>query len=134
MITWNYVEPISNELNVEEFEADYSVTLPADYKALVHRCNNGYPSQDAFRMPDGEVNQMDHLYSFNRSDPDNMWDFNSSENLEAGYVAFGGDPFGNQLAFRLSDNAVVFADYDTGEIVEIAANFQAFLRLLEMGA
>lgn len=134
MITWNYIEPIDDDLSISEFEAVYAVTLPEDYKKLVLRCNNGYPSPNTFSMPDGEVNEMSHLYSFNRGDSENMWDFNSSDNLSAGYVAFGCDPFDNQLAFRLSDNAVVFADYDTDELVQIASDFQAFLRLLEAGA
>lgn len=126
-MTWDFVEPITNEMSIEEFEADYNVTLPADYKDLARQYNNGYPSDNVFTLPDGEMCRVDHLYSFNRDDPENMWDFNSSANLEAGLVAFATDSFGNQLAFRMVDNAVVFADYDTDEILEIATDFQTFL-------
>ena len=115
---------------IEEFESVYHMTLPADYKALVRQYNNGYPSHNIFALPDGELCRMDHLYSFNRDDPENMWDFNTADNLDAGFVAFATDDFGNQLAFRMEDQSVVFADYDAGQLWEIAPDFQTFLAQL----
>ena len=73
---------------------------------------------------------MKHLYSFNREDAENMWDFNSAENIDAGIIAFADDSFGNQIAFRMADNAIVFADYDSDEITKIADNFSDFINQL----
>lgn len=130
MITWSFVEPLRNEMSVEEFEADYGVAFPEAYKELVFQCNNGYPSYNCFELPSAEKCQLNHLYSFNREDTENMWDFNSAENIDAGFIAFADDSFGNQIAFRLADMAIVFVDYDADEITEIAGDFSAFLRQL----
>ena len=131
MITWSFVEPLRDEMSVEEFEADYGVVFPEEYKELVHQYNNGYPSHDAFALPSGENCRLNHLYSFNREDTDNMWDYNSAENIEAGFVAFADDSFGNQIGFRIKDNAIVFADYDANEITVIASDFLTFLSQLD---
>lgn len=130
MITWSFVEPLRNEMSVEEFEADYDVVFPEAYKELVLQYNNGYPSRDSFTLPTGEICHLNHLYSFNREDTDNMWDFNSAENIEAGFIAFADDSFGNQIGFRVKDNAIVFVDYDVDEVTEIAVDFLAFLSQL----
>lgn len=127
MLTWSFVEPLRDEMSVEEFEADYGVVLPAAYKELVRKNNNGYPSNDVVTLPSGESCCMNHLYSFNRDDSENMWDFNSSENLQAGFIAFADDSFGNEFGIRISDNAIIFADYDADEIVVIADDFSTFL-------
>ena len=127
MITWSFVEPLRDEMSVEEFEADYGVVFPAAYNELVRDNNNGYPSKDAFTLPSGESFRMNHLYSFNRDDSENMWDFNSNANLEAGFIAFADDSFGNQIGIRIADNAIVFADYDAYEITVVAEDFSAFL-------
>ena len=131
MITWSFIKPLRDDMCVKEFETDYNVVFPAAYKELVLQCNNGYPSHNMFKLPSGESCRMSHLYSFNREDTENMWDFNSAENLDAGFIAFANDSFGNQIGFRLADHAIVFADYDTGEISKIANDFLEFLRQLK---
>lgn len=131
MITWSFVEPLRDEMSVEEFEADYGVVFPEEYKELVLQYNNGYPSRDSFTLPSGEICRLNHLYSFNREDTDNMWDYNSAENIEAGFIAFADDSFGNQIGFRVKDNAIVFVDYDVDEVTEIAVDFLAFLSQLD---
>lgn len=130
MISWSYVEPLHDDLSVGEFEADYGFLLPEEYKSLVYLYNSGYPSCNSFLLPTGEWCQMKHLYSFNREDAENMWDFNSAENIGAGIIAFADDSFGNQIAFRMADNAIVFADYDSDEITKIADSFSDFINQL----
>lgn len=127
MITWSFVETLCDAMSVEMFEMDYGITFPSAYKELVRKYNNGYPSKNVFSLPSGERCILNHLYSFNRSDSENMWDFNSNENLKEGFVAFADDSFGNPIGFRIVDGAVVFVDYDTEKIVVVAEDFQLFL-------
>ncbi len=135
MITWSFVEALENPKTVEMFEADYGITFPEAYKEVVRKYNNGYPSKNVFSLPSGERCILNHLYSFNRSDAENMWDFNSHETLkEEGFVAFADDSFGNPIGFRLADGAVVVVDYDTEETVEIAKDFSALLCQLRNAA
>ena len=63
MITWSFVEPLQDELSLEEFEADYGIALPEAYKALARKSNGGYPSHDTFALPSGEKVCMNHMYS-----------------------------------------------------------------------
>ena len=130
MITWTYVEPLRNNMSIEAFEAHHNITLPMVYKAFARQYNNGYPSPNTFSLPNGDSCEVSHLYSFNREDAENIWDFNRPDNLSAGYVAFATDDFGNQLCFRLSDQAVIFADLDTNQLFEVAPDFSAFLTSL----
>ena len=133
MITWSFTEPLRNEASIEEFEANCGIQFPEAFKEIVLKHNNGYPSLNCFALPYGENSQFEHLYSFNREDTENIWNFNSRENLDAGMIAFAVDAFGNQIAFRAEDMAIVFIDYDTNEVSYIAGDFSTFLSQLTDG-
>lgn len=130
MITWSFVEPLLDEMSIGQFEESYGITFPEAYKEIVLRYNGGYPSHNCFILPSGEDCRFNHLYSFNQEDSENMWRFNAGENTDAGLIAFADDSFGNQIAFRIADMAIVFIDYDVDEVTEIAGDFDAFLAQL----
>ena len=44
---------------------------------------------------------------------------------------FANDAFGNDIAFRIEDGAILFIDHDVEEILEIALDFHTFLTQLE---
>jgi hypothetical protein len=133
MITWSFAEPLRNEASIEEFEANCGIQFPEAFKEIVLKHNNGYPSCNCFALSSGELGQFEHLYSFNRDDAENVWDFNSRENLDVGMIAFAVDAFGNQIAFRAEDMAIVLIDYDTDEVSDIASDFSTFLSQLTDG-
>lgn len=127
---WKFVKPLENDYLIEEFEADFGITLPSDLRNLLESHNGGFPSRRYFLLPNGEDCAMKHLLSLNRGDRETLWKYNSAENLSAGYVFFANDAFGNLIGLVLKDGSILFADRDTDAIVQIAPNLAAFLDAL----
>lgn len=128
---WSFVKPLQDDLLLSIFEADYGVSIPTDLKDTILKYNNGWPECNTFYLPDKEACSLKHLLSFHKEDKENVWAYNKQENIEKGYVVFANDTFGNDIAFRIEDGAILFIDHDVEEIIEIAPDFHTFLTQLE---
>lgn len=129
------------EAEIQAFEKEFNVSLPADYVAFLNYSNGGHPELDSV-LPEARSDLpprgLDHFYYL-----DNDWLGSSSlwsgaaawrELLGQRYVAFAEDAGGNPFLFDLSQTplAIITCLHDEGlTLLKMASSFGAFIDALE---
>jgi hypothetical protein len=130
-----------SEIDIQQFEAEFDVVLPADYVAFLNHSNGGHPELDSIApeaRSDLPTRGVDHFYFLNddRVGPHSLWRGATvwRSLLGPNYVAFAEDAGGNPFLFDLSTSplAVSTCIHDDGlSLLKISSSFGDFVDALE---
>ena len=125
-LEWKYVAPLDKD-QVAKIEAHFGFSLPEDYKASLETCNRGKPTLERFDTEREKECVLDYMVDLEATiaiaqaiPPDNL-------------IPIATDPFGNFIAFKISDgriDSVVFWDHERDEISNLSGSFTEFLAKL----
>lgn len=128
-IAWNFMEPLTTDKIIEDFETDYAYQIPGDLRVLIQEHNRAYPDNDTFDKPrEGMV--FSHLLSFNRNSTESVFfyldTFKEKNTLRA--LPFGTDGFGNLICEK--NGSIYFWSHETDQMEFIADSVKGFLEML----
>jgi hypothetical protein len=132
MAEWRYNKPLTNEAVIAETEAVLGYKFPDFFVMVVKEHNGARPPVGVFDTDKTKERTIKSFLSFNTTDTENV--FKASEvvsKMQKEVVPFGIDSFGNYICFNKADNRVVFLDFDTGEVEEIADGFNMFWGIID---
>ncbi len=127
---------LKSENMILEFEEMMKYTLPEDFKDFVRHHNGARLINDAFDVNIEAIGTTDFSpLSFNKGDPENIWNFcewyNEDEQDFVGkYLEFGMTSAGDHICFDMTNNHIVLIDHETLEIAEVADTFTEFSHML----
>ncbi len=95
-----FTKPPVSEEKVRQFELKIGAPLPDDYRRFLLKHNGGRPKTEIFDFPDGKDSSGVNM--FYPLDPKDTNALEAKlevfqERIPKEFIAFGGDPFGNQL-------------------------------------
>lgn len=132
IMKWTHVSPLKDSSVISKIEKQYNYSLPSDFKSCVMQNNGGTPSHYILTRPENRY-VFSGLISFNKGDPDNIYDFikifkiDNGKNLKL--FPFGLDPFGNFYCFD-RNNKVVYYDHESDQSKVLANSFKDFITFL----
>lgn len=149
-LEWDFVISLDSENLIDEFEKTVEYKFPISFRKCVIMNNGGYPSKEIFDTEVADERCIEYLLSFNHNDSWSIWkvleayksnikvaeQYNDLEELKMlqnimdNYVIFAEDPGGNEVAFKKTNDSVVYIDHETLEIEHIANSFDEFLDCL----
>ena len=125
-LKWKYIEPLDKS-QLSKIEKHFGLSLPEDYKKLLMECNRGKPTLERFDTERQKECVLD--YMINLEETVAISQAVSADNL----IPIGRDPFGNLIAFSITDKqigSVVFWDHERGKSSKISGSFTEFLEKL----
>ena len=125
---WKYVKPIASKEIINEFERNFNYKFPDDYKECAINYNGGRPKVKVFDTTTTKEREIKSLLSFNRDDPETIWNVN--ENSKESYIVFATDSSGNLICFNKSDNTIIFVDHETRSVEKVSDDFTSFINSL----
>lgn len=117
-----------SSVQLDEFEEQYQISFPDDYKTIVSKYNGGYPSATLLDLPTGREVVFDSLINWDQSRKANIYFWMNCLGLSK-TVPFGKDPFGNLFCFCFSNSSnphIKYWDHETGEFHMISNNWKSF--------
>lgn len=120
-LEWKYVSPLQDVSGVEEFTLFYCFRMPKDLEKTIIAYNAGTPSLSTYDLGERRGMVFGTLLSYNRSDPDNIYDYIGLFITEGGkklnMLPFAIDPAGNFLCIK--DNQVVLYEHEMDTCIPI---------------
>ena len=129
-LEWKYVAPL-DESQLAKVEEHFGLSLPEDYKKSLAKCNQGKPILEKFATELEEERVLDYMIDL--KEVVSVTQALSSEYGVDNLIPIARDPFGNLIAFSMSDrqiNSVVFWDHEGNKTAPIASSFTEFLEKL----
>ena len=131
MAEWRYVKPLENEEIIKQAETQLGITFNSSYIAFVKKYNGGRPPVSIFDTDKKSERTIKSFLSLNPADIENILKTNLAvSKIRNDIIAFGIDNFGNYICFNKSDGTILFLDFESNETEYIAANFDAFLQIV----
>lgn len=132
MAEWRYSKPLTNEKAISETEAKIGYKFYDSYINVVKEHNGGRPPVGVFDTDKTKERTIKSFLSFNTNDTDNIFKaFDVVSKVRNDVVPFGIDSFGNYICFNKADSRVVFLDFETGEIENVADSFDVFRDIVD---
>ncbi len=134
-LEWDSVIPLKNVGSIDEFERKVGFKFPQSFRELVIANNAGYPNKAVFDTDIVAEGCIQNLYSFNREDEINIFDFydwgaEDFEELGWKYIEFASSDGGDPIAFDPRTGHIIYIDHETLNVKQVAETFDEFLEKL----
>jgi hypothetical protein len=132
MLKWRYSKPLVDERQIAEVESKLGFVFPSLYVKTVKEYNGGRPPVGEYNTDKTKERTIKLFLSFNMSDVENVYKA-LEDVLVTGekVIPFGIDSFGNYICFNKTDKKIVFLDFETGGIEQIADDYDGFLKIID---
>jgi hypothetical protein len=121
-----------HETVISETQDVLGYKFPDSFVMAIKDHNGARPPVGVFDTDKTKERTIKYFLSFNTDDTDNVVKaFDAVSKIQEELAPFGIDSFGNCICFNTTDNRVVFLDFDTGEVEEIADSFNMFLGVID---
>ncbi|MEX9786594.1 MULTISPECIES: SMI1/KNR4 family protein [Providencia] len=131
-IQWEKGRGKMNPSQLDEFEVEYHISFPTDYKKLVIANNGGYPTKTRFNIENGREAIFESLINWDVDRKANIYFWMQNLKLDK-VIPFGKDPFGNLICFDFrtsTEPSIKFWDHETDELYSISHNWGCFISSL----
>lgn len=132
-MNWRKVKNNIEDKEFDEFEKEFKVSIPKDYKEIVEKYNGGIPEKKFLKINDNEY-VFYSLLSLNKSDKYNVYKAYSwiHDRLNDGYVPIAEDSFGNYYCYDTnSDMKIYLWNHESNKLTFISNNITELIEMLE---
>jgi cell wall assembly regulator SMI1 len=128
-------KPSATDVEIVRFEHSLGITLPADYRSFLQRCNGGYAGGSVWDFDNGIG--VHHIAGFREEKHFSLpWRCNSlREFLPPDVIPIADDPFGNAICLGIRSQGfgkIFFWDHESAndELARVADSFTQFVERL----
>jgi hypothetical protein len=126
-VKWVHSAPLSSFDILKNFEKDFGIVLPEEFKSFVMANNYAAPLPDEVTVDGFGEADIKRLLSFNRGDTENIHQV-INRFLKVSLIPFASDSYGNYFCF-LGDG-VFFWEHETEEQYDLHCQFNEFLTMI----
>ena len=137
-VNWVLTKALTDEKYISDFEKEYDIIFPAEYKATIIESNGGRPRPNVFDSVDRIELVAKSLLSFDKTHKENIWDtYDQLKNhLSKDVIPFMSDQFGNYVCFDYRNTkipSIVFWDHELSNehlgsvIIDVVDSYIEFL-------
>lgn len=128
-ITWKRVKKLRDSNSIAEFEKEYGIIIPDNFKEIIINSNSGRPSLDIVRTLDGREIEVKALLSFNKDDVENIYNVIDyfKEQFNGRILPIATEPSGDYFCIDITSNSIFYWQSEGEKLTFIANNLEEFL-------